>query len=99
MSSRVDGHPLARPSAWRLWWSFTWRQAAAMLAATIVFSIVLSALKWLGVPLWLTYGSVPYATFAIFIWSGYEAFRLLLSAYDIRLNGAHHDEQNHRHRR
>lgn len=70
-----------------------------MLGATIVFSLVLGTLKYVGVPLWITYGSVPYATMAIYIWSGWAAFRWMHDAYDIRVHGAHHDEQNHRHRR
>jgi len=95
----MSGTPLARPDAWRLWWSFTWRQAAVMVLTTVLFSVVVSILHWAGVPLWLTYGSIPYFTFAIVFYSGFEACRRLLGVYDIRLKGGPSDEQDHRHRR
>lgn len=96
----MSGTPLARPDAWRLWWSFTWRQALVMVLATVAVSIVLAVLKWLGVPPRLLVDVLPYLTFGIVLYSGFEACRYLQSAYDIRLHGAHHhDEQNHRHRR
>jgi hypothetical protein len=95
----VSGTPLARPSVWRLWWSFTWRQAAAMVIATLVLGLVLAALEWLGVPRGLIFDAIPYLTFLILVGTGYETARQLLSAYDIRLRGAHSGEQDHRHRR
>ncbi len=96
----MSGTPLVRPAAWRLWWSFTWRQAAVMLLSTIALAIVLSLLKRLGLPPRLILGAMPYLTFAIVLYSGYEACRRLLGVYDIRLQGEElPDEQNHRHRR
>lgn len=95
----MSGTPLARPSAWRLWWSFTWRQAAVMVLATIALGLVLGALHWLGMPASYGVDAMPYLTFAILVYSGYESFRRLGSVYDIRLHGGPSDEQNHRHRR
>jgi hypothetical protein len=95
----VSGTPLARPSVWRLWWSFTWRQAAAMVLAMVALGIVLGALKWLGMPPAYGVASIPYFTLVILIYSGYEACRYLMSVYDIRLQGGHSGEQDHRHRR
>lgn len=95
----MSGTPLARPDAWRFWWSFTWRQAAAMVLSTIALGIVLSALKWLGVPPRLLLAAMPYLTFGIVLYSGYEACRRLLGVYDIRLQGGPAGEQDHRHRR
>ena len=92
-------HPLARPSVWRLCWSFTWRQAAAMVVAMLALGICLSLSQQLGLSNDVIYGAMPYLTFLILVFSIWEACRYLLSAYDIRLHGAHHDEQNHRHRR
>ncbi|MDD5305217.1 MAG: hypothetical protein PHS14_19120 [Elusimicrobia bacterium] len=95
----MSGTPLARPSAWRLWWSFTWRQAAAMVLSTIALGIVLGALKWLGMPPAYGVAVIPYFTLVILIYSGYEAFRRLLVVYDIRFPGGPSDEQDHRQRR
>ena len=95
----MSGTPLARPSAWRLWWSFTWRQAAVFVAANAVMWAVYFALKWLGVPPETLAATHPYLTFAFIIYSGYEACRQLFSIYDIRLQGGHSGEQDHRHRR
>jgi hypothetical protein len=95
----VSGTPLARPSAWRLWWSFTWRQAAVMVLSTVALGAFLGVLNWLGLPTAYSVASVPYFTLLILIYSGYEAFRRLLIVYDIRLHGGPSDEQIHRHRR
>ncbi len=71
-----------------------------MLIGEFIVAVLLAVCKWAGVPLWLTYGSLPYLTFAVVFYSAFEACRRLLSVYDIRLHGAHpHDEQKHRHRR
>ena len=95
----MSGAPLARPSAWRLWWSFTWRQAVVMVLSTLGIGFALSLLKLAGFPPGLLYGATPYLTFAVVLYSGYEACRRLMSVYDIRRPGAHADEQDHRHRR
>ncbi len=96
----MSGTPLARPNAWRLWWSFTWRQALVMLLGELAVAVLLTVSKWAGAPLWLTYGSLPYLTFGVVFYSGFEACRRLMTVYDIRLHGAlPHDEQKHRHRR
>jgi uncharacterized membrane protein YoaT (DUF817 family) len=95
----MSGTPLARPSVWRLCWSFTWRQAAAMIFSMIVLGLSLAILQWAGVPNGRLYDAIPYLTFVLVVYSSWEACRYLLSAYDIRLHGAHADEQNHRHRR
>ncbi len=95
----MSGTPLVRPDTWRLWWSFTWRQALVMVLSTIALGIVLSALKWLGLPPRMMLDAMPYLTFGIVLYSSYEACRQLFSIYDIRLMGAHSGEQNHRHRR
>ncbi|MEQ1917640.1 MAG: hypothetical protein ABL955_00450 [Elusimicrobiota bacterium] len=95
----MSGTPLARPSAWRLWWSFTWRQATVAILSTIAFGIVASALKWLGFPPGYILDVMPYMTFGIVLYSGYEACRRLLIIYDIRLPGGPAGEQDHRHRR
>jgi hypothetical protein len=95
----VSGTPLARPSAWRLWWSFTWRQAAAMVLSTIALAIILTFLKWLGLPPGVIYDAMPYLTFGIVVYSGFEACRRLFFVYDIRVPGGPSDEQIHRHRR
>ena len=95
----MSGTPLARPDAWRLWWSFTWRQAAAMVLSTVALAIVISSLKWLGLPPGYILDAMPYLTFGIVLYSSYEACRRLLNVYDIRLRGGHSDEQDHRHRR
>ena len=95
----MSGTPLARPSAWRLWWSFTWRQAAVAILATIAFGIIVSVLKWVGFPPGYIFDAMPYRTFGIVLYSGYEACRRLCAVYDIRLRGEHSGEQDHRHRR
>ena len=70
-----------------------------MVLTTLALGAVLSILRELGLPPKYIYNIMPYLTFGVLIYSGYEACRRLLSVYDIRLPGAHHDEQNHRHRR
>ena len=95
----MSGAPLARPAVWRLWWSFTWRQAAVFVAANAVMWAVFFGLKRLGVPPKLLLSAHPYLTFLIILYSGYEPFRQLRSVYDIRFPGGHSDEQDHRHRR
>ena len=95
----MSGTPLARPDAWRLWWSFTWRQALVMVLSTVGLGIVLAALKWVGFPPRYILDAMPYLTFGIVLYSGYEACRRLFDVYDIRLPGGSHGEQNHRHRR
>jgi hypothetical protein len=90
---------LARPSVWRLWWSFTWRQAAAMTLASLALGVVVAVLREFGFPRGWIYNAMPALSFILVVYSGYEACRRLLLIYDIRLHGAHHDEQNHRHRR
>jgi hypothetical protein len=95
----LSGTPLARPAVWRLWWSFTWRQAAAYCAAAGVMWASFGALKWAGVPPIRLLEAYPWLTVAAVVFSGYEACRRLFSVYDIRLHGAHADEQNHRNRR
>ena len=92
----MSGTPLARPDAWRLWWSFTWRQAVVMLLLTAAMGVTLSLLKWAGVPSRHLFGATPYLTFGIVIYSGYEACRRLFGVYDIRLQeGGLSGEQNH----
>lgn len=95
----MSGTPLARPAVWRLWWSFTWRQAAAYSAAAAAMWICFGALRWAGVPPELMLKAYPWLTLAALVFGGYEAFRRLLLIYDIRLQGDHSGEQNHRHRR
>jgi hypothetical protein len=70
-----------------------------MVLSTIALGFVLSLLKWAGMPPGYGLDAMPYLTFGIVIYSGYEACRRLLSVYDIRLQGEHSDEQDHRHRR
>ena len=70
-----------------------------MVLATLVFGIIAALLKWVGVPRSLIYDATPYVTLALVVYSGYEACRRLLLIYDIRLQGDHSGEQNHRHRR
>ncbi|PIR16996.1 MAG: hypothetical protein COV48_09120 [Elusimicrobia bacterium CG11_big_fil_rev_8_21_14_0_20_64_6] len=95
----MSGTPLARPDAWRLWWSFTWRQALIFVAGNAALWAVYFALKRLGVPPQKLIATHPYLTLALIAYSGYEAFRRLLIVYDIRFPGGPSDEQNHRHRR
>ena len=95
----MSGTPLARPDAWRLWWSFTWRQALVILAANAVMWAGFFGLKAAGLPPELLIKVHPYLNVAIIVYSGYEACRRLFFIYDIRLKGGHAGEQDHRHRR
>ena len=95
----MSGTPLARPSAWRLWWSFTWRQALVYSLAASAMWVLFLSLKWAGVPPDPLLAAYPWLTLAAIVYAGYEASRRLFFIYDIRTQGEHHDEQNHRHRR
>ena len=95
----MSGTPLARPAVWRLWWSFTWRQAAAFCAAEAVKYALLAASRQAGASSTFLFTVFPWLTFAAVVFSGLEASRRLLIVYDIRLHGAHTGEQNHRHGR
>lgn len=70
-----------------------------MVLSTIALGVVLSLLKWAGLKPGLIYDAMPYLTLGLIVYSGFEACRRLADVYDIRFHGAHHDEQNHRHRR
>lgn len=95
-----SGHPLPdRPNAWRFWWSLIWRQALVMLAGTVVLGAVVAVLKAVGVPGAWFFHIMPLLTTALALYSGYEASRRVIDVYDIRIPGAHHREQDHRHRR
>ena len=83
----MSGTPLARPDAWRLWWSFTWRQALVLLGANAVMWAVFFGLKAVGVPPASFIGIHPYLNGAIILYSGYEACRRLFFVYDIRMKG------------
>ena len=96
----MSGTPLARPDAWRLWWSFTWRQALVMVLSTLALGIVLAVLRWVGLPPHWIFNAMPYITLALLIYSGYESCRRLMHVYDIRLQqGGASGEQNSRQRR
>ncbi len=71
-----------------------------MTLASLALGVVVTVLRYLGLPKGLVFDAMPALSFLLVIYSGYEACRRLLLIYDIRLHGAHHpDEQNHRHRR
>ena len=69
-----------------------------MTLSAIALGIALAFLKWLGLPPRFIFDAMPYLTLGLVIYSGYEASRRLMSVYDIRLQGGHNGEQNHRHR-
>jgi hypothetical protein len=98
----VSGTPVGPDwkGAGRLFWSFLWRLAALSAAASLVLGLT-------GVLL-LRSGALSPKGFAqmgsvvspiVFFVLQLEAFRRLAAAYDIRLKGGPHGEQNHRHRR
>ncbi len=69
-----------------------------MAAVTVVLGTLVAFLKWLGVPGGFFVDIMPYLTTAIGLYGGYEASRRVIAVYDIKLPGAHR-EQDHRHRR
>ena len=86
--------------ACRLFWSFLWRLAVLSAAATMVLALT-------GVLLLRGFGMAPksfsvlgsIASPIVFFVLQIEAFRRLAAAYDIRMKGGSHGEQDRRHRR
>ena len=91
--------PAGKPDVWRLWWSFTWRQALVMTLAAAALGVFVVLLKRLGLPPRFILGAMPYMTLGLVSYSGYEASRRLMIVYDIRFPGGQDREQDHRHRR
>ncbi|HAZ07224.1 MAG TPA: hypothetical protein DCZ01_01595 [Elusimicrobia bacterium] len=83
----------------RLWWSFTWRLAAALLLASSVMVLAGYLLVSAGMS-GKTYIrlSSPLGTLLFFVLQ-IDSFRRLAGAYDIRIPGGPSHEQDHRHRR
>lgn len=74
--------------AWRLTWSFLWRQALALVLGSFVLGLALTALgrmKLIG-PDFL-FNTMGFFTTALFVLSAAVSFRLLLAKFEVRMLG------------
>lgn len=97
----MSGTPLhGWTGAWRLFWSFLWRQALVLLAASAALGLVVGGGRRLGVlPGGVIVAILPWTSTALLIYSCVQSFRFLLGVYEVRVPGGPHLEQDRRHRR
>ena len=70
-----------------------------LFGASAALGVVAVLLKQVGVPPRYIVDAMPWLTLGLVVYSGLQAFKQILDAYDVRLHGAHHDESDRRHRR
>lgn len=97
----MSGTPVAADwrGGLRLWWSFTWRLAAALFLASAAMALAGYLLVSAGMS-GKTYLRLfsPLGTLLFFVLQ-IDSFRRLAGAYDISIPGGSSHEQDRRHRR
>ena len=97
----MSGLPLhGWKSACRLFWSFLWRQALLLFAASAALGLLVGLGRQFGVlPPGVIVTMLPWASGAMLIYSCVHSFHLLLGKYEVRAPGDTAHEQDRRHRR
>ena len=86
--------------ACRVFWSFLWRQALLLFAASAALGLLVGGGRQLGLlPAGVITTMLPWSSGALLIYSCIHSFRLLLDKYEVRAPGATAHEQDRHHRR